>query len=316
MQVVVVGAGAVGSVVAARLCAAGHSVLLIGRGASVRAIDEHGLIVEGTGGGTYRPQARTELLPRQPLDAAILATKTFDLAAAAEALGRAHSPLPTLLVQNGLGVEEIALGALGDAGWSRPEEWVVRAVQSIPATLLGPGVVRATGIGEVILPDPGAPPPAREAVETFLVLLRSTGVPLRTSGGLAREVWRKALVNAAINPVTAVHGVVNGRLLESPLREEALCLLEEARRVAEVSGHVFPPEEALADFERVVRASATNRSSMLQDVERGRPTEIDAISGELLARGERRGLELPATRAAIAAVRSRLRGGPGGPKPL
>ncbi len=316
MHVVILGAGAVGSVLGARLAHAGHTVTLVARPAHAEAVARAGLVVEGVGAGTYALRAVTQIPRDGPFEAAILATKTFDLTEAAEALARGREPFPVLLVQNGLGVEATTIAALERGGWPRPERSVVRAVQSIPATLLGPGRVRSPGEGEMAVPDPSADPAAAEAIRTFVRLFQGTGIPLKTTAELDREVWKKVLVNAAINPVTAVHGVPNGELRAGPLRREALVLLEEARSVAVREGARVEAEEAVAEFDRVVRATSENRSSMLQDIERGRPTEIEAISGELVRRGERLGLDLAATRRAVDAVRARAGPVRGRPQPL
>ena len=86
---------------------------------------------------------------------------------------------------------------------------------------------------------------------------------------IEREEWRKAIVNAAVNPVTADHGVPNGALAADPLRGQALALLEEARRTAEADGFPFTREECASSLP-VVPGSAENRSSMLQDLDAGR----------------------------------------------
>ena len=112
-------------------------------------------------------------------------------------------------------------------------------------------------------------------------------------------------MNAAVNPVTADHGVENGELSKDPLRGQALALLEEARRSAESAEFPFSPEETEREFFRVVRGSARNRSSMLQDLDAGRSTEIDAISGEILRVGVSHGLDLPNTRRIIERIRSK-----------
>jgi 2-dehydropantoate 2-reductase len=182
---------------------------------------------------------------------------------------------------------------------------VVRVVNSLPATLLGPGVVRAAGVGEMVLGS--ARGASGAATRLFAKLLKEADIPTRTVPDLERELWRKALLNAAINPVTALHGIPNGRLLEEPYRAEAEVLLSEALATSRAFGYDFPDEEVRADLERVVRNTAENRSSMLQDLDRRRPTEVQAISGEILRRGQSKGLDLPATRNAIEAIRSRSR---------
>jgi len=305
-EIVVFGAGAVGSLFAARLAAAGAAVTLVGRPAHIAAIRAHGLVVEGVAPGTFRPEARTELPPGSRPEAVLVTVKAFDLGPALRQLGRAVTPAPTAVLANGLGLEEVALTALREVGWSRPEAWVVRAVHTVPATLLGPGRVRASGTGEVVLPEPASRPEAAAAVEAIRRAFVRGGFPVRTSAAFELELWRKAAVNAAINPVTALRGIPNGELASGPSRAEAEELLREAVAVARRSGVALTESMALADLERVVRTTAENRSSMLQDVERGRPTELDAISGEILRRGSALGLSLPATARMVEALRRRV----------
>lgn len=301
MRIVVFGAGAVGSLLAARLAAAGAPVEIVARPAHVAAIRAHGLRVEGTGPGMW-PVEAAERLRTGPAAAVIVTVKTFDLAAASEIVGRTVSPeTPVVLLQNGLGVLPVASAGLRAGGWNEPDRFVVRGVNSLPATWVAPGVVRAAGLGELLLPS------SEGSAERVRRLLEAPALTIRAVDDLPREEWRKAIVNAGINPVTALHGVVNGALAEGTLRDEALELLEEARGVAARAGFSFPRDEVEADFDRVVRATAANRSSMLQDVDRGRPTEIDAISGEILRVGTGLGVDLPATRRAIDAVRERVR---------
>lgn len=305
MKILVVGAGAVGSLLGAWLEEGGHSVLLVGRTDHASAIREHGLEVSGDRRRVVRVEVAVTIPPGAEADVVLVTTKTFDLASAATALARAVAPRPTLLLQNGLGILTVAQTALREGGWTDPAAFTVRGVNSIPATWVGPGEVRETGIGEILLPVPGEAGPAAGAARLFRMLFDGARVPVEAVPEFEREVWRKALVNAAINPVTALRGVPNGGLLEEPARTEALRLLGEALAVARAAGFGFTSEEVTRDFERVVRATAQNRSSMLQDLDRGRPTEIDAISGEILREAARHGLELPATRAIVDEITAR-----------
>jgi 2-dehydropantoate 2-reductase len=306
VRIVVFGAGAIGSLLGATFAWAGHTVLLVGRPDHVAAVRSHGLRVTGRIVETAHLRAETAVPSDFDAEAALLTAKTFDLASAAGLLAlEVPSAVPTLLPQNGLGVEETVRAALLAGGWPHPERSVVRAVNSLPATLLGPGEVRAAGVGEIVLGT--AHVPSAPATRLFAKLLKEAGIATRTVPDLERELWRKALLNAAINPVTALHGVPNGRLLEEPYRTEAEALLLEALATARAFGYDFPEEEVRADLDRVVRATADNRSSMLQDLDRRRPTEVQAISGEILRRGQSKDLDLPATRKAIEAIRSRSR---------
>lgn len=304
MTIVIYGAGAVGSLFGARFAAAGHRVLLIGRPDHVAAIRERGLHVEGVGAGTFACDAATELPAGTAARLVVLGVKTFDLASAARDVGRRLAPAPVLLPQNGLRVEPGVAAALASAGWPDARARLVRAVHTVPATLVAPGVVRAAGAGEVVLPVPADAGPSGDGARAFAQLFRDAGFSVRIVDSIEREVWRKAIVNAAINPVTAVHRVPNGALAAPPLREEAHALLVEAHAVAAAVGAAGPLAESEADLERVVRGTAENRSSMLQDLDRGRPTEIDAISGAILDLAIARGVDVPATRAAVERVRA------------
>jgi 2-dehydropantoate 2-reductase len=304
MRVVVFGAGAVGSVLGARLALAYEEVLLVGRAPHVEAIRSGGLVVEGLSAAPVWLPAVAALSGPTAADRVILTVKTFDLEEAGHALGRGLArPTPVLALQNGLGVEPRLAAALSSAGWAEPERYVVRGVLSVPATLLGPGRVRLAGDGEVVLPRAAT---SGGVEEGFGNLLEKAGLRVRYVDEIAREVWKKLLVNAAVNPVTAEYGVENGRLAEDPWRGQAVALLEEARAVAAAEGFRFARDESEGELFRVVRSTARNRSSMLQDLDAGRPTELDAISGALLELGARHGLAMPSTERAVRRIRAQV----------
>lgn len=302
MRVWVLGAGAIGSLFGARWSEAGHQVVLVGRALHVAAVRRDGLQVEGTRPGVVRLDATERLPEGDPPDAVLLGMKTFDLDRSVADLGaRLPGPVPVLAPQNGLGIAEVTAAGLARAGWPDPAPWVVRAIHSVPATLVGPGVVRQAGEGSVAVPVADRPAAAR-----WSTLVADLGYPWRAVPSIAREEWRKVVVNAAINPVTADHRILNGQLRDDPWRGQAIALLDEALAVAAAGGEPLDRDEALADLWRVVHATAENRSSMLQDLDRDRPTEIDAISGELLRLGHAHGLALPATQRAVDRIRFRV----------
>lgn len=300
MRLVVVGAGALGTLFAARLAHAGHEIRLVARSTFPGASDRAELRVEGVDPISAAVELQRADAPHREADGVLVAVKAYDLRTALPPLA-ALGAVPWLLVQNGLGIERLATEACASSGAARPPPPIVRAVNSVPATWLGPGRVRQAGTGQLLLPrEPAAE--VRAAVETWDGLLTGAGFQVRRVADFEREIWRKLLVNAAINPVTADHGVENGRLAVEPWRGQALALLEEARAVAASEGIVFSREEAERELFTVVRATASNRSSMLQDLDRGRPTEIGVISGALLEIAEHHGLELPATRRALRQI--------------
>lgn len=135
------------------------------------------------------------------------------------------------------------------------------------------------------------------AQKSWLDCLTQAGFAAFVSKDMTSRVWRKLMVSAVINPLTAVLRVRNGELLEQPDGRRLMALLyEEAAELAARAGHPLPPD----GFEQVLdvcRRTAGNRSSMLQDVLAGRETEIEAISGGLLRQAEKQQVPMPTTEA-------------------
>ncbi|HUZ79181.1 MAG TPA: 2-dehydropantoate 2-reductase [Thermoplasmata archaeon] len=312
MRIVILGAGAIGSLIGAMLHRAGEDVVLVGSPAHVEAIRAGGLRVEGRLEGTFAIAAETRLAPGTSADLVWFTVKTFDLARATEQAARElPGSIPWVLPQNGLGVEEVARTAMRSAGRvPDPDRWLVRAVNTIPATLVAPGIVRQPGDGEIRLAHPSHAGASEPSVRLVAASLVRAGVPVRFVPDIDRAAWRKAVVNAAINPVTAEYGILNGQLLQDPWRSEATTLLLEALSAARLAGYDFSLEELERDLWETVRATAGNRSSMLQDIDRGRPTEIDSISGYLLDTARLHSVNLPATERIVERIRRRAASAP------
>lgn len=305
MRIVVFGAGAVGSRFAVGLARSGADVTIVARPEQSRAVEEHGLAVEGDPREPVRVKAMDHLAPGTPTDVVVLTVKSYDVESAGLALANGlERPTPILGLSNGLGIEEVLASGLSQGGWSSPTDWILRGVHTVPARLVRPGVVAATGRGEIVL---GRNPKLPDWPERLRGLFESAGFPTRVVDDIRRETWKKAIVNAAINPVTADHGIPNGRLVEEPWRGQALALLREAVRAAQAEGIEFGMEDAERAVFSVARATAANRSSMLEDLERHRRTEIDAISGFLLRAGRAHGVPMPATVRAVERIQTRER---------
>jgi 2-dehydropantoate 2-reductase len=306
VRLLVVGAGAIGSLFGAKLLRAGNHVTLVAKGAHGEAMQRDGLRIEGETEGLFHPVVEPSIPRGTRTDAVLLCVKTFDLVEASEMVGRAvDGPVPTLALQNGLGIEALVTRALQAGGWDHPESWVLRAVNSVPARWIAPGRVRQTGTGEVLLPEPASRGAAAHS-ELFGGVLEQAGICVRFVPSIDREVWRKAILNAAINPLTAAHGLTNGELLNEPWAEEARILLREAQEAAHLAGFDFGNAELDDDLRRVLQATAANHSSMAQDLELGRPTEIDAISGALVRVALAHGTRLPSTEHMIALIRQKV----------
>ena len=286
MDIVVFGAGRLGSLVGG-LCSREHDVTLVGRAPHVEAVRESGLRVTGNFDFTTRPDADTTV-PRRA-DLALVTVKNFDTDAAARALA-ASRPEITCSLQNGLGNEEILTTYL---------DIVLAATCTYGARLDAPGRVRCTGVGEIVLGAPdGGPSNAAERVGRAF---RTAGIETTISKSMPHQQWKKLAVNAGINPVTALARVRNGALRDGPLAETAVAAARETARVAREQGIDLTERDAAAALESVVRATAENTSSMLQDVRASNHTEIAAINGAVVERADSR---TPVNRTLAALIRA------------
>ncbi len=201
-----------------------------------------------------------------------------------------------LTLQNGLGNLETLQEELG-------VERAALGVTTTGATLLGPGHVRVGGTGPTHI--------ARQArLDAYYPLLRQAGFQIEVEDDVEPLLWGKLAVNAGINPLTALLRVTNGALLEDP---NARSLMGEAARetaaVAAARGVRLPYPDPAVQAEEVARRTGANRSSMLQDVLRGAPTEVDAINGAVAAEGDRLGVGTPVNRTLWQLVRAAVAAG-------
>ena len=272
MDIAVVGAGSLGSLLGAML-ARDHDVTLVGREPHVDAVDRDGLHVVGVEAFHVEPTARTDV--PEAADLAVVAVKSGDTAAVAEQLAD-RSLGACLSVQNGLG-NEATLAARLDCP-------VLAGTCTYGARLDGPGRVAFTGRGEVVLgPREGG---RSERADRVGEAFASAGVETTVAADMPTRLWEKLAVNAAINAVTALARVENGALVDGPAASVAVDAARETARVAREQGVDLAADDVVDRARRVARDTAANRSSMLQDVENGRRTEIDAINGYVVAVAE------------------------------
>ena len=291
VDIVVFGAGSLGSLVGG-LCAREHRVTLVGRDPHVAAVRESGLAVEGTVEFTAHPDARTTVPDRA--DLALVTVKSFDTPEAGRTLADCK-PSITCSLQNGLGNEEVLTTHL---------DTILAGTCTYGARLLEPGRVACMGLGEVAL---GAPDGGHlAAAERAAAALRAAGIETSVTREMPERLWRKLAVNAGINPTTALAGVSNGVLADGPLYEIASEAARETARVAREQDVDLAEREAVAALDSVIAATADNTSSMAEDIQNGRRTEIDAINGAVVERAES---SVPVNRTLAALVRAREHAG-------
>lgn len=231
-----------------------------------------------------------------PVEAAVVATKTFGTAWAAEQAERLLAPHGVAVtIQNGLGNFETLAARVGEG------RVAVGAIY-VGAQLRPDGSLFATGPGRVQLGRPRDGEAARQ-LEALAALLAAGGMDASVVDDAWGAVWRKVLVNAAMNPTTALFGCTNGELLEhpagGPLADE---LAREVARVATAAGSPIGEDDGVRAWRDIASGLGANRSSMLQDVAAGRRTEVDAICGAVAREGERRGVAAPLNRAMTVLV--------------
>jgi 2-dehydropantoate 2-reductase len=299
VKIAIIGAGALGSLFGGLLVRSGEEVHLFDPIAKehIAAINAAGLVIEEAG-EMIRVAVRATTSIEEVGQAELVAL--FVKAPQTEAAIRGALPAigPSTLVlslQNGLGLEELMEKYL-------PKSRLLRGVTAQGSTLLGPGRVRHAGRGPTWLGPLGQV--GRERLEGIVRAFNRARIETYLELDIARLVWKKLLINAGINALTAIFGVPNGKLVEDPeLNAIMRGALAEAVEVARAQGLEFRLPEVVAEVEEVCRLTAANLSSMLQDVRRGSETEIDYINGAVVRLGEERGLPTPLNRLLVRLVK-------------
>ena len=233
-------------------------------------------------------RTRAPLRPaEEPIDAAVVCVKTHGTAWAADVAGRILAPDGVAItIQNGLGNYEALVATVG-------EDRAAVGVIYVGARLDERGELQATGPGRVELGRPPGVGP-RRSFEALAAALGRGGMTVITKDDAWPSVWRKIATNAAVNPTTALLGYTNAELLADVAGSRvADGLAAEVARVATAAGVAMSEDEARRWWRETAQLTGANRSSMLQDVEAGRATEVDAICGAVHREGERRRVPAP-----------------------
>jgi 2-dehydropantoate 2-reductase len=235
-----------------------------------------------------------------PVDLVLFTVKSADTRRAAEAIApvvRDHTTV--LAIQNGVENEAILEEVLGAAR-------VVPGVAVIGVSMPEPGHVLHTNNGSITLGEPSG-----ERTDRVLEIERTlseAGVGARISTDIRSVKWRKLVWNSAFNPIAALTGERVLQLIENDDTRE---LAEAAMREAVAVGEAMGLGVADYDMDRATQRNpnwAHSKTSMLQDIERGRPTEIDALTGAVVRYGEQVGVPTPVSRTLLRLVRARERG--------
>ena len=283
MKIQIMGAGALGSLIGALIQLAGFEVVFVARGRQLEALKD-GLKVSGL--------LETELevyATDQPEDADVtfITVKAYDTESAAKTLSSVN-PGVVCSLQNGIGNEEILLKYF---------DRVVGGVTSYAANLADFGHVVYAGKGYTYV---GGMRRQKDA-EVIAEVLKRSGIRVEVVEDIEFRIWSKAVVNAAINPITAICRVKNGEIIRNEfLWSVARAVSEECMKVMEKMGYRFNAEE---EVRKVAEMTAENRSSMLQDLEKRKRTEVEFINGAIVRKGRELGITCPVNETLLNLIR-------------
>jgi 2-dehydropantoate 2-reductase len=303
-RVAVVGAGAVGGYFGGMLARAGARVTLIGRPGHVEAWTREGLFVDSIHfQERIAVEASTDIAAARDAELVLFSVKSPDTEETARQLAR-HVGSDALVIglQNGVdNVERIRAAAALDP---------IAAVVYVASSMSAPGRVKHVGGGYLIIGDfPGRSGPSRDAVMTRVSnWFETAGVACRISPHIDADLWTKLIVNAALNAPSAIAQVPYGEIVATPESREAVRrIVNECVAVARAEGVPMPD----VDFVEMVLEFGHKHghvySSTARDLARGARTEIDALNGFVVRRGDARGVPTPVNQSLVALVKLRER---------
>ncbi len=301
-RIAVIGAGAVGSALGALLHRAGQNVVLIARPAHIAAIRQHGLRIDGDTGDFIAPIEAAEILSFRP-DLALLTVKTQDVVAAVKANQAFLEDVPVVTFQNGIRSDELVASIV-------PRAQILSAVVLMHVTYLLPGKVTVVYRGELIVGRPFGP---RDSILEDIGHILNQAVPTRVTDNIQGAHWLKLIINLN-NALPAITNLTMDEVYRDVfLRSLAVGLMREGLRVVgRASIRLESLPEVSVGLTRLINwmpsgiagriAAAKVRrlttvwplwGSTLQSIQRGRPTEIDYLNGEVVELGKRCGEATP-----------------------
>lgn len=298
MKICVLGAGSLGSTIGGALAQTGNEVHFVGREAHMKAINDHGLtMVTPTGEEVAHPIGHTTPDGIGPCDLVIVLCKAFDTAKTMEE-GKEliGSDTAVMSLQNGLGAEDVLSGIVG-------ADHVIGGKTYIGGMLLEPGRVQATipGKDTLIGELDGSITPRVEAIGKAF---EEAGMHCIVSDNIMGVIWDKLLVNVATGAVCGITRLPYGDMYqEEKLTAVAAAAVQEGIEVARAAGVVLSSEDPQYSLDLAREGLPDSfKPSMLQSLEKNRPTEIGVINGAVVAQGKKYGVPTPVNETLVACV--------------
>lgn len=279
MEIIVLGAGAIGSLYGAKLASASNNVTLVGRADHVRAIEKNGLRIEGIEDQIVQIRATTRVEQVKPDTLVLLTTKVPATSTALEQIGPLVRDDTTIVaLQNGLNSDKVARAALHGCGV------VLRGISQFGAIFERPGAIRYMVKAYTLLEK-------HERSSRIATVLNAAGLDCRVSENITAEVWRKTVFNCVVNPITTILRREVGEIVDPALKRLKQMVVDECVAVA-AAERVFLKMDLMAEIDAAY-AGSRNIVSMQQDLQRGRTTEIDYLNGAVVVLGAKHGLACP-----------------------
>ncbi len=293
----VMGAGAVGCYFGGMLARAGAPVTLLGRAAHVEAIARDGLFLDTL---RFRQQipvaASTDLAAARGAEIVLFCVKTPDTETAAKSLAPNLSRGAVVVsLQNGVDNVERIREASGIEA--------IAAVVYVACAMTAPGRLQHSGRGDLIVGDLLGKGRSGDLGRIAAMFARAE-VPCRVSANIDGELWAKLILNCAFNAVSALGRSRYGPAAQNPWTHQVIrAVVEEAVAVAGAAGIRLPDANMVEAAWKLAQAMENATSSTAQDLARGKRTEIDALNGQVAARGAQLGVPTPVNRTLHALVK-------------
>ena len=292
MNIIIFGAGAIGSLLGAFLSKK-NDVLLIGRKSHILSIKKNDLVIQGKTNLKIKIKAMEKVgdLKLKP-DLLILTVKSYDTESAIlQAKKIIDEDTIVLSLQNGLdNIDRIKQYI--------SYENIIAGVTTHGAFFPEPGIIKHTGKGITILGELNGI--KTERIVNIVKCFNESGIETIFSKDIIKEIWFKAIINSSINPLTAIFKCKNSYLLENPILEnlvEKICI--ESTNVANSEGVNLSHQSMIKKTKLVIRNTSENYSSMFQSLKKGKKTEIDFINGKIVDIGKRNNIKTPLNQVLI-----------------
>tara|TARA_B100000586_G_C20077311_1_gene413680 strand:+ start:572 stop:1456 length:885 start_codon:yes stop_codon:yes gene_type:complete len=280
MKITVIGPGAIGTLLATSMAKCGNDVSVLVKSLQKKQLENGIMILDDFHGKKIESRVKITTKLENP-DWTILAVKSYDVANLVHLLKKGKSPV--LCCQNGIKTykqmkEEI------------DRERIAYMVTGMGCSKIGPGraVFKGSGFTYIGTISGQKIPEIQELSD----VMNKSGIQCKVVEDIFNYVWLKAIINCSINPVAAYYRVTNGKLERPELKQKIRSICMETKEIAKKTG-IDLPLEPWAEIKRIIQNTSENKCSMLQDLENGNQTEIDALNGEIIRIANDNGLDAP-----------------------